>query len=791
MRLLTLLLLAAPLMAQNKTGGAIAQPVTNIMNRPITTGVPFMGQVLSFDGTKWVYWTPQTVPTQTSQLTNNSGFLTSIPAQSWASITGKPTAVSWWTNDAGYLTSASSITLSQLPLGNYTTRITSGTYSISISGVAASATAVAWTGVTGRPTALSSFTNDSGYLTAVPAQTWASITGKPTAVSTWTNDAGYLTVVPAQTWASITGKPTAVSAWTNDSGYLTSASSLAWANVTGAPAFLTSIPAQTWASITGKPTAVSTWTNDSGYLTAVPAQTWASITGKPTAVSAWTNDAGYTTLASLTAMAWGTGDLSGSVSATTVAKIQGQAVSATAPTAGQVLTWGGSSWGGSAVPAQTWASITGKPTAVSAWTNDAGYLTAVPAQTWASITGKPTVVSAWTNDSGYLTAATLAAHAGDVTGAQTASTVVKVQGQAVSSTAPVTGQVFTWSGTQWAGAAIPAQTWASITGKPTAVSAWTNDAGYLTSATLSAAGGDLSGTLASATVVKIQNNNVSSNGPALNQALAWSGSNWAPTTMTWAMIGSKPTTVSTFTNDAGYLTTASTLAGDVTGTMIANTVAHIQNRDVAATAPVQNQSLVWNANTTQWEPTSVSNMWYVDHIIMRFGNTWPGLIDWTPVPSNQASVTPGGGITLSQTADISPNTTTYRIDVANLDSYFVHKGSFPSSTLYMGFSKATPHNTATNSVAIRRNADGTFTADCLGTTATVVAGTQPGTVFRIRRRNTGNFLFSVNGGVETSMTCAPGTTVYEPFYNVVHTGNSSFIFKFFAINIDDWFGGLN
>src|ERR1017187_382717 len=222
MRLLILILLAAPLLAQNKTGGALSQPVTNIMNRPITTGVPFMGQVLSFDGTKWVYWTPQTVPTLTSQLTNNSGFLTSVPAQSWASITGKPTLISYWTNDAGYLTSASSITLSQLPLGNYTTRITSGTYSISISGVAASATAVAWTGVTGRPTALSAFTNDSGYLTSIPAQTWASITGKPTAVSTWTNDAGYITA---------TAVPTKVSQLTNDSS------------------FISSVPAQTWASI--------------------------------------------------------------------------------------------------------------------------------------------------------------------------------------------------------------------------------------------------------------------------------------------------------------------------------------------------------------------------------------------------------------------------------------------------------------------------------------------------------------------------------------------------------------
>jgi len=43
----------------------------------------------------------------------------------------------------------------------------------------------------------------------------------------------------------------------------------------------------------------------------------------------------------------------------------------------------------SSVPAQTWASITGKPTVVSAFTNDAGYITSIPAQSWSSITGKP------------------------------------------------------------------------------------------------------------------------------------------------------------------------------------------------------------------------------------------------------------------------------------------------------------------------------------------------------------------------------------------------------------------
>ena len=38
-----------------------------------------------------------------------------------------------------------------------------------------------------------------------------------------------------------------------------------------------------------------------------------------------------------------------------------------------------------------WSGVTNAPTKVSQFTNDAGYLTSVPAQTWSSITGKPSV----------------------------------------------------------------------------------------------------------------------------------------------------------------------------------------------------------------------------------------------------------------------------------------------------------------------------------------------------------------------------------------------------------------
>jgi len=50
------------------------------------TGLPTL-----FNGDYNTLTNKPTIPTTTSQLTNNSGFLTSVPAQTWTSITGKPT----------------------------------------------------------------------------------------------------------------------------------------------------------------------------------------------------------------------------------------------------------------------------------------------------------------------------------------------------------------------------------------------------------------------------------------------------------------------------------------------------------------------------------------------------------------------------------------------------------------------------------------------------------------------------------------------------------------------------
>ena len=63
-----------------------------------------------------------------------------------------------------------------------------------------SAGSVAWTNVSGRPTAVSSFSNDSGYITSggsisgsAGSVAWTNVSGRPTAVSSFSNDSGYIT----------------------------------------------------------------------------------------------------------------------------------------------------------------------------------------------------------------------------------------------------------------------------------------------------------------------------------------------------------------------------------------------------------------------------------------------------------------------------------------------------------------------------------------------------------------------------------------------------------------------
>lgn len=161
-----------------------------------------------------------TVPTDTSDLTNGAGFITSSALSNYYTKSETysqgevnnlinslsiPTKTSDLTNDSGFITLTDIPTASADDLGII--RIGTG-LSIDQDGVVSvtSAGSVDWDDVTNRPTNVSYWTNDAGYITSAAI---------PTNVSSFTNDAGYITS------AAI---PTNVSAFTNDAGYLTSSS---------------------------------------------------------------------------------------------------------------------------------------------------------------------------------------------------------------------------------------------------------------------------------------------------------------------------------------------------------------------------------------------------------------------------------------------------------------------------------------------------------------------------------------------------------------------------------------
>ncbi len=282
------------------------------------------------------------VPTKTSNLTNDSGFITSAALNDYAKlidIPSVPTNVSELTNDSGFVTADK------------------------------------------LPTKTSSLTNDSGYITSAALNGYAKTADLPTKTSQLTNDSGYITDAALSGYATTNAMNTAL-AGKVDSGALTA-----------------------YALKTDLPTKTSQLTNDSGFITSSALSGYAKTTDIPTVptkVSELTNDSGYITNSALSGYATTSAmnsALSGKQDALTAA--QQNAVNS-GITAAKVSTYDGYA-----------AQIAGKqaagnyalkseiptvPTAVSAFTNDAGYVKSSELPT------VPTKTSQLTNDSGFITA---------------------------------------------------------------------------------------------------------------------------------------------------------------------------------------------------------------------------------------------------------------------------------------------------------------------------------------------------------------------------------------------------
>ena len=269
--------------------------------------------------------------------------------------------------------------------------------------------------------------------------------------------------------------------------------------------------------------------------------------------------------------------MTGTIAASTVAKIQGKAVSAATPTTGYVLKWDGSQWApaidigtngadasslrGTSVASTSptsgqylkydgtnWtpATIPAIPTTLSSFTNDSLFITSAALPTklsqlsndpgFITAAAVPTKVSQLSNDSGFLTAATIPGVPTNlsqfVNDTNFISSVTKLQATAISPAAPISGQFLKYDGTSWSPATIVADP---------------------------AVGGDLSGTASSASVVKLRGRTVSSVAPVDGQLLAWNNgtSQWTAVTV------SVPTTTSQLTNNSGFLNHGSIAQTDI------------------------------------------------------------------------------------------------------------------------------------------------------------------------------------------------------------------------------------
>ena len=245
------------------------------------------------------------------------------------------------------------------------------------------------------PTNVSAFTNDAGYIT--------SYSETDPVFNAWDKNYNDLTNRP-----QIPTVPTNVSSFTNDAGYITATQVPAaqvnadWTAVSGA------------AQILNKPTLFS--------------GNYGDLVGKPTNLSQFNNDLGLATVATSGSY----NDLNYRPNLATVATTGNYNDLSNRPTIPTV------------------------PTNVSAFTNDAGYVTSADVQ---QASGVPTQVSAFTNDAGYITISQVPAQ-------------VNADWNATSGAARILNKPTLFSGN-----------YSDLVGKPTNLSQFNNDLGLATVAT--------------------------------------------------------------------------------------------------------------------------------------------------------------------------------------------------------------------------------------------------------------------------------------------------------------------
>ena len=390
------------------------------------------------------------VPTKVSDITNDLNFVEETDlanvafSGAYADITGTPyipTKTSDLTNDSNFASDANYVHTDN----NFTTALKNKLDGIATGAevnvqsdwdVADTSSDAFIKNKPAIPTKTSDITNDSGFITSAAL---------PTKTSDLTNDSGFITnqvnnlanyydQTAINSMFNALSVPTKTSELTNDSGFLTTST----------------LPIATASSLgvvkIGSGINVAA---DGTISAAVASLDWANITNKPTDVSYWTNDAGYITSADLPTK---TSDLTNDSDFVTSADV---------------------------------------PTKTSDLTNDSGFITNSvnnlanyykKSETYTqgevnsllSAIVIPTKTSDLTNDSNFVSDTDYA----------TASKggVIKV-----GSGLAITNGVLSTTG----GGVADAVEWSNVLNKPSDVSYWTNDAGYITSAALPTKTSDL------------------------------------------------------------------------------------------------------------------------------------------------------------------------------------------------------------------------------------------------------------------------------------------------------------
>jgi hypothetical protein len=208
------------------------------------------------------------------------------------SIPTVPTTISSFTNDSNYVTSTGLNSVLASFVNNASLASTLGDYASK----AYVSTAIGDL-IGAAPDALNTLKEIADQLatdeSAVSSLT-TTVAGKVSLTGSYANPSW----ITSLAYSKLTGAPTALSSFTNDSGYLTTVS---WSQVTAKPTFATVATSGSYTDLSSKPTIptlTSQLTNDSGYLTSAAAGSLTGTTLKSTVVSSSLTSVG--TLTSLT-----------------------------------------------------------------------------------------------------------------------------------------------------------------------------------------------------------------------------------------------------------------------------------------------------------------------------------------------------------------------------------------------------------------------------------------------------------------------------------------------------------